>query len=209
MGLGSREHKEEQQDAGERKDDDFEQLQAAAMQRVNSKKVMVPTASRKNIQEVDVRKLTRSQKNRIIDAGLQVTVFKIQLVHHIAWRLLRNVKSGVLSNVVMPASCLLQQYYRGKGKWEYMPVVGFAKAFDRTEMAKTTRGSLAQPYQAPNPKCEEALITYKYALNGKSLTVHNFGSWSQQMHGTHHLLSLRILYRVVNLLVVHGKYSSE
>ena len=74
-----------------------------------------------------------------------------------------------------PASCLLQQYYRGKGKWEYMPVVGFAKAFDQTEMAKTTRGSLAQPYQAPNPKCEEALITYKYALNGKSPTVHGLG----------------------------------
>ena len=89
-----------------------------------------------------------------------------------AWRLLGNGKSGVLSTVVMPALCLLQQYYRGKGKWEYMPVVGFAKAFDQTEMAKTTRGSLAQPYQAPNPKCEEALITYKYALNGKSLTVH-------------------------------------
>ena len=70
---------------------------------------------------------------------------------------------------------LLQQYYRGKGKWEYMPVVGFAKAFDQTEMAKTTRGSLAQPYQAPNPKCEEALITYKYALNGESLTVHILG----------------------------------
>ncbi len=77
MGLGSRGHKEEQQDAGERKDDDFEQLQAAAMQRVNSKKVVVPTASRKNIQEVDVRKLTRSQKNRILDAGLQVTVFEV------------------------------------------------------------------------------------------------------------------------------------
>jgi len=72
-----------QQDAGERKDDDFEQLQAAAMQRVNSKKVVVPTASRKNIQEVDVRKLTRSQKNRIIDAGLQVTVFKTQPLPHI------------------------------------------------------------------------------------------------------------------------------
>jgi len=83
MGLGSREHKEVQQDARERKDDDFEQLQAAAMQRVNSKKVVVPTASRKNIQEVDVRKLTRSQKNRIIDAGLQVTVFKTQPLPHI------------------------------------------------------------------------------------------------------------------------------
>ena len=77
MGLGSREHKEEQQDASERKDDDFEQLQAAAMQRVNSKKVVVPTASRKNIQEVDVRKLTGSQKNRILDAGLQVKVFEV------------------------------------------------------------------------------------------------------------------------------------
>ena len=77
MGLGSREHKEEQQDAGERKDDDFEQLQAAAMQRVNSKKVVVPTASRKNIQEVDVRKLTGSQKNRILDAGLQVKIFEV------------------------------------------------------------------------------------------------------------------------------------
>ncbi len=83
MGLGSREHKEVQQDARERKDDDFEQLQAAAMQRVNSKKVVVPTASRKNIQEVDVRKLTRSQKNRILDAGLQVTVFKTQPLPHI------------------------------------------------------------------------------------------------------------------------------
>ncbi|KAL3160198.1 hypothetical protein ABBQ32_010959 [Trebouxia sp. C0010 RCD-2024] len=59
-----------------------------------------------------------------------------------------------------------KQYYRGKGKWEYMPVVGFAKAFDQTEMAQGTRGALAQPYQAPNPKCEEALIQHKYALNG-------------------------------------------
>ncbi|KAL0051690.1 hypothetical protein WJX82_000289 [Trebouxia sp. C0006] len=484
MGLGSREHKEEQQDAGERKDDDFEQLQAAAMQRVNSKKVVVPTASRKNIQEVDVRKLTSSQKNRILDAGLQskdndaerflgkvkermdragidlatveVRMDKLTVQADIAvgsrgnptvTNTLRNMAEGVLNkmhllksdhqrftiietmnSILYPgrftlllgppgagkstllnalagrlhksgtmdttgsityngkgfdqfravhtsayvdqndlhqpeltvretfnfaARCqgtghkaeeldelrkkekemgytpdweldafmkaeirkgkkdsivtdlvikllgldvcsetligndqirgvsggqrkrvttgellvspkktlfldeistgldsattfqimrtlrhfahlrqatmliaLLQptpetyhlfddimllsegnlvfhgpkeevvpffqsmgfyvperkavsdflqevtspkdqaQYYRGKGKWEYMPVIGFAKAFDQTEMAKTTRGSLAQPYQAPNPKCEEALITYKYALNG-------------------------------------------
>ena len=63
--------------------------------------------------------------------------------------------------------CVLQQYYRGKEKWEYMPVVGFAKAFDQTEMAQRTRGTLAQPYEAPNPKCEEALIQYKYALSGE------------------------------------------
>ena len=80
MELASREHKQEQQDAGSRKDDDFEELQAAAMQKVTSQKVVLPTASRKHIQEVDVRKLTRSQKNRILDAGLQVTVFSIYCV---------------------------------------------------------------------------------------------------------------------------------
>lgn len=72
MELPARQHKEEQQDAQAGKDDDFEQLQAAAMQRVNSQKVVLPTPSRKNIQEVDVSKLTRSQKNRILDQGLQV-----------------------------------------------------------------------------------------------------------------------------------------
>lgn len=52
-----------------------------------------------------------------------------------------------------------------------MPVAGFAKAFDQTDIAKTTRGALAQPYEAPNPKCEEALIKYTYALTGKSLDI--------------------------------------
>ena len=61
---------------------------------------------------------------------------------------------------------LLQQYYRGQSKWEYVPVAGFSKAFRETEMAKKMRGSLQQPYQAPNPKCEEALIKDSYALNG-------------------------------------------
>lgn len=46
-------------------------------------------------------------------------------------------------------------------------MVGFAKAFDQTEMAQRTRGTLAQPYEAPNPKCEQALIQHKYALNGE------------------------------------------
>ena len=55
-------------------------------------------------------------------------------------------------------------------------MVGFAKAFDQTEMAQRTRGSLAQPYEAPNPKCEEALIQYNYALNGekRSMTLLQF-----------------------------------
>lgn len=50
-------------------------------------------------------------------------------------------------------------------------MVGFAKAFDQTDMAQRTRGTLAQPYEAPNPKCEEALIQYKYALSGEFLPL--------------------------------------
>lgn len=64
---------------------------------------------------------------------------------------------------------MLQQYYKGKGKWEYMPVAGFAIAFHQTQMAQRTRGELAQPYQAPNPKCDEALVQHTYALNGASI----------------------------------------
>ena len=63
----------------------------------------------------------------------------------------------------------VQQYYRGKSKWEYMPVAAFAKAFQQTQIAQKTRGDLAQPYQAPNPKCEEALIQHRYALNGEMM----------------------------------------
>ena len=58
-------------------------------------------------------------------------------------------------------------------------MVGFAKAFDQTEMAQRTRGTLAQPYEAPNPKCEEALIQYKYALNGEN---HSASSLYLEMH---------------------------
>ena len=72
MGLEDRQHKQTQQNAEEGKDADLEELTAAAMQRIDPKKVVVPTASRKNIEEIDVRKLTKSQRNRIIDQGLQV-----------------------------------------------------------------------------------------------------------------------------------------
>ncbi|KAL3141609.1 hypothetical protein ABBQ32_004850 [Trebouxia sp. C0010 RCD-2024] len=59
-----------------------------------------------------------------------------------------------------------KQYYRGKCKWEYMPVAGFAKAFQQTHLAQKARGQLAQPYEAPNAKCTEALAQHRYALDG-------------------------------------------
>ena len=60
----------------------------------------------------------------------------------------------------------MQQYYKGKSKWEYQPVAGFTKAFQQTHMAQQAAAQLAQPYVAPNPKCNEALIQHRYALNG-------------------------------------------
>lgn len=74
MEQPARQHKVNQQDAEGGKDEDFQELQAAAMQRVNSQKVVVPTPSRKNMREIDVRKLTRSQKNMVLEQALQVKV---------------------------------------------------------------------------------------------------------------------------------------
>ena len=73
MDLRGRQHKDIKQQAQEGKDGDLVELTAAAVQRIDSRTVVVPTASRKNIQEVDVRKLTKSQRNRILEQGLQVT----------------------------------------------------------------------------------------------------------------------------------------
>ena len=73
MGQPARQHKEDQQDAEGGKDDDFHELQAAALQRANSQTVVVPTPSRKNMKEIDVSKLTKSQKNMVLDQVLQVS----------------------------------------------------------------------------------------------------------------------------------------
>ena len=62
----------------------------------------------------------------------------------------------------------VQQYYKGKNKYKYIPVAAFADAFQKTEIAKQGREYLEQPYQAPNKKCEEALITHHYALTCES-----------------------------------------
>ena len=73
MDHGARQHKAGQKDAEAGQDEDFQQLQAAAMQRVDSQKVVVPTPSRKNMKEIDVRKLTKSQRNMVLDQALQVS----------------------------------------------------------------------------------------------------------------------------------------
>lgn len=46
-----------------------------------------------------------------------------------------------------------------------MPVAAFAEAFQKTDIAKQSQAYMQQPYQAPNPKCLEALMTHHYALS--------------------------------------------
>ena len=77
MGLGARQHKAGQQDREAGQDEDFQELQAAALQRVTSQKVVVPTPSRKNMKEFDVRKLSKSQKNMVLDQVLQVLLVHV------------------------------------------------------------------------------------------------------------------------------------
>ncbi|DBB02982.1 TPA: hypothetical protein ACH3X1_013571 [Trebouxia sp. C0004] len=59
-----------------------------------------------------------------------------------------------------------QQYWNtDKGEYKYVPVTAFADAFQQTATAQRNMQYLDEPYVAPNPKCDEALITHKYALS--------------------------------------------
>lgn len=90
----------------------------------------------------------------------------------------------------------LQQYYKGKDKkWEYMPVVGFAKAFQETQIAKKARAGLQQPYKPSNPKCDEILIKDKYALNGRQHVEYISRSSSIAASCASHLVKLVVLQR--------------
>lgn len=59
---------------------------------------------------------------------------------------------------------LLQQYWVGKGQHNYIPVAEFSEAFKQTQTYQASMAALQQPYAAPNPKCNDALIKHTYAL---------------------------------------------
>lgn len=64
--------------------------------------------------------------------------------------------------------CFLQQYWNtDKGKYKYVPATAFADSFKQTAIAQSNMQYLEEPYVAPNTKCDEALITHKYALSGQ------------------------------------------
>ncbi|DBA99141.1 TPA: hypothetical protein ACH3X3_011764 [Trebouxia sp. C0006] len=58
-----------------------------------------------------------------------------------------------------------QQYWSGgKDSYRYIPVRAFSEAFLQTPIARGNMEYLEQPYESLNAKCDEALITHKYAL---------------------------------------------
>lgn len=69
----ARDHAANALDRQSRKDRDFDDLVDSAMQRrASSQKALVPSKSKKNMQEVDLNKLTRSKRNLVIEQVLEV-----------------------------------------------------------------------------------------------------------------------------------------
>ena len=59
-------------DREERKQQDYDDLVDTALQKAGSRKALVPSKSKKKMQEVDLRHLTRSKRQLVIEQALQV-----------------------------------------------------------------------------------------------------------------------------------------
>lgn len=59
-------------DGEERKHDDFTNLVSAALHKAGSKKALLPTKSKKTINEVNLRDLTRSKRQFVVEEALEV-----------------------------------------------------------------------------------------------------------------------------------------
>lgn len=69
----ARDHAANALDRQSRKDRDFDDLVDSAMhRRASTQKVLVPSKSKKNMQEVDLSKLTRSKRNLVVEQVLEV-----------------------------------------------------------------------------------------------------------------------------------------
>ena len=57
----------------ERKQQDYDDLVDHALQKAGSKKALMPSKSKKKMQEVDLSKLTRSKRQLVIEQALEVS----------------------------------------------------------------------------------------------------------------------------------------
>ena len=67
------------EDRHDRKQQDFGDLVDHAMERSGSKKALVPSKSKKKMQEIDLRKLTRSKRQLVVEQALEVCMCRCAL----------------------------------------------------------------------------------------------------------------------------------
>ena len=67
----ARDHAANAGDRHERKQQDFDDLVDHALERSGSKKALVPSKSKKKMQQIDLNKLTRSKRQLVIEQALE------------------------------------------------------------------------------------------------------------------------------------------
>lgn len=80
----ARDHAANAGDRESRKQQDFDDLVDHALQKAGSKKALVPSKSKKNMQEVDLSKLTPSKRQLVIEQALEVLLRPILPLMNIA-----------------------------------------------------------------------------------------------------------------------------
>ena len=75
----ARDHAANAGDREERKQQDFDDLVDTALQKTGSRKALVPSKSKKKMQQVDLSQLTRSKRQLVIEQALQVCCDTIAL----------------------------------------------------------------------------------------------------------------------------------
>ena len=116
-------------------------------------------------------------------ACLALSLDQASCLQNFIWAAMADKTCGLLTSLLCSLYefyvCVLQQYWSAdRGAYKYIPVTAFAEAFTQTAQATQSMQYLEAPYVAPNAKCDEALITRKYALSGGLLHGCSLLNWS-------------------------------
>lgn len=77
--------------------------------------------------------------------------------------LLRQRLARPLCSGSQHACALLQQYWRGREAWQYVPVTKLVESCRASQVGRQQQADLAQPFQE-QPRSSEALVTAPFAL---------------------------------------------
>ena len=98
-------------DREERKQQDYDDLVDTALQKTGSKKALVPSKSKKKLQQVDLNKLTRSKRQLVVEQALQVFGFSQPAVlHTLAGYNYCPLSAPLLKNCITATSCVALRF---------------------------------------------------------------------------------------------------